>query len=898
MRRKNLRNLLFIVALVISSVMILSYQDIDLPGESFDRGGDGPLGLVLGLDLRGGTHLIYQAERPVNIDITFEKSHSESDIREAFKGIGFDTLNISLFDQKEFSISVPGLKPAEIDSFIEGLESELGELVDYGHKNEYRTRLQLKVVDLPNVETVEAVLTNLGYKGVEVASLQEQIFTVKGMPYLDQDAETDLENALGELYKLDDLFLASEDDSDEVQSLIFFEGFPDEGIVRDVLDSLDYKGSTVISHGGNNIVAIIKMVDASEHSQLENDVQGEIVGIQAVEAMNVDTALMDLVFAESEEQTEVETVLVYLGHPESIVTESRATGYGIDIPSITDEKSLTLETELTQILGTVGQIQIQREEPTPERMDGVVDTIQRRVDAFGITEPVIQRFGEDRVLVQMPGAGDTNIEVVFQDSVAEVQLQEGLSTIGLDQAKIVRLNDQPVVNGVLMDIPGLSEDSSEEIRVGLGDLVGELREYSFNPSTGRIRTVYLESVDLDKIKSVMGDLGYDDVSYTQPLGSSFRIRIPSLRADEQGELKSKLAFNVHAVQSFELSGGVEEAKALIGQTAQLVIKERTCLNSDCSQFSDRESVGRSGESLTGSNLSSAYPSTHPTTGLPIVNFVFDNTGTRIFRELTAGIAGNNAKCIAYILDGETIICPIARQAIIGGAGYIEGDNITFDSARTLSIQLESGSLPVSLDLVRESTVDSLLGNESLKASLKAGLVGLGLILLFMIAYYRIPGLIAASSLMIYAAILLALFKMLPVTLTMSGLAGLILSIGMAVDANILIFERLKEELRTGRSLMSSIDIGFRRSWTAIRDSNISTFITCGILFYFGRELGEPRITGFAIVLFLGVGLSMFTALNVSRTLLHLVAFAWGSRGSGMFTPEGRRASSNVDRGGM
>lgn len=898
MRRKNLRNLLFIVALVISSVMILSYQDIDLPGESFDRGGDGPLGLVLGLDLRGGTHLIYQAERPVNIDITFGESHSESDIREAFKGIGFDTLNISLFDQKEFSISVPGLKPAEIDSFIEGLESELGELVDYGHKNEYRTRLQLKVVDLPNVETVEAVLTNLGYKGVEVASLQEQIFTVKGMPYLDQDAETDLENALGELYKLDDLFLASEDDSDEVQSLIFFEGFPDEGIVRDVLDSLDYKGSTVISHGGNNIVAIIKMVDASEHSQLENDVQGEIVGIQAVEAMNVDTALMDLVFAESEEQTEVETVLVYLGHPESIVTESRATGYGIDIPSITDEKSLTLETELTQILGTVGQIQIQREEPTPERMDGVVDTIQRRVDAFGITEPVIQRFGEDRVLVQMPGAGDTNIEVVFQDSVAEVQLQEGLSTIGLDQAKIVRLNDQPVVNGVLMGIPGLSEDSSEEIRVGLGDLVGELREYSFNPSTGRIRTVYLESVDLDKIKSVMGDLGYDDVSYTQPLGSSFRIRIPSLRADEQGELKSKLAFNVHAVQSFELSGGVEEAKALIGQTAQLVIKERTCLNSDCSQFSDRESVGRSGESLTGSNLSSAYPSTHPTTGLPIVNFVFDNTGTRIFRELTAGIAGNNAKCIAYILDGETIICPIARQAIIGGAGYIEGDNITFDSARTLSIQLESGSLPVSLDLVRESTVDSLLGNESLKASLKAGLVGLGLILLFMIAYYRIPGLIAASSLMIYAAILLALFKMLPVTLTMSGLAGLILSIGMAVDANILIFERLKEELRTGRSLMSSIDIGFRRSWTAIRDSNISTFITCGILFYFGRELGEPRITGFAIVLFLGVGLSMFTALNVSRTLLHLVAFAWGSRGSGMFTPEGRRASSNVDRGGM
>ena len=877
--------------------MILSYHDIDLPGESFDRGGDGPLGLILGLDLKGGTHLIYQAERPVNIDITFEDSHSESEIRKVFKEIGFDTLNISLFDQKEFSISVPGLSATQVDSFVEGLESELGELVNYQHQSEYRTRLQLEIVDLPSVETVEDVLTNLGYEGIEVASLQKQIFTVKGIPSLDEDAESEMKDALGKLYELDDLFIASDDVSDEVQSLIFFESFPDEGAVREVLDSLDYQGATVVAYGGNNIVAIIEMVDASEHPRLAKDIQEKVVGIQDITATNIDTALMDLVFAESEEQSEVETVLVYLGHPESIVTESRATGYVIDIPSITDEKSLTLKDDISQALGQVERIQVRREDPTSERMDGVVDTIKRRVDAFGITEPVIQRFGEDRVLVQMPGAGDTNIEVVFKGSVSEDRLQQVLSDLGLDKATTLRLDDQPVMNGFLINIPGLSDDSIEEIRIELKDAFGDIEFFTFDSITGRMRVVYLEPVTIDEMISTMSNLGYDDLSFGQPLGSSFRIRISSLGVDEQEQLQSQLDDIEMPVQAFEVSGGVEAAKALIGQTAQLVIKERTCLNSDCSQFSDREAVGRSGESLTGSNLSSAFPSTHPTTGLPIVNFVFDNTGAKIFRELTTAIAGNNAKCIAYILDGETIICPIARQAIVGGAGYIEGENITFDRARTLSIQLESGSLPVALDLVRESTVDSLLGKESLKASLKAGLVGFGLILVFMIVYYRIPGLVAASSLMIYAAILLSLFKMLPVTLTLSGLAGLILSIGMAVDANILIFERLKEELRTGRSLISSIDIGFRRSWPAIRDSNISTFITCGILFYFGRELGEPRITGFAVVLFLGVGLSMFTALVVSRTLLNLIALAWGRRGIGMFSPEGLRGSSNVDRGG-
>jgi preprotein translocase subunit SecD len=349
------------------------------------------------------------------------------------------------------------------------------------------------------------------------------------------------------------------------------------------------------------------------------------------------------------------------------------------------------------------------------------------------------------------------------------------------------------------------------------------------------------------------------------------------------------------VVDFEISGGAEGAKKLIGETAQLLFKERTCLNQDCSIFEDRAAVGNKGESLTGDNLSQAFGSTQQTTGEPIVNFVFDGDGTRVFRDLTTRIAGDPTKCISHFLDGEMILCPVVNQPIIAGSGFISG-NFTLSEVRTLSIQLQSGSLPIALELVRESTVDSLLGDESLKGSLKAAAVGFGLIGLFMLLYYRIPGIVSSVALLSYGLMLLAVFKMIPVTLTLSGLAGLVLSIGMAVDANILIFERLKEELRSGRSLMSAIEIGFRRAWPAIRDSNISTLITCGILFFFGRELGEPRITGFAVTLAIGVSLSMFTAIVVTRALLTFLVYTPLGTRLRFYSPEGLKGVTNNGMG--
>jgi preprotein translocase subunit SecD len=231
-----------------------------------------------------------------------------------------------------------------------------------------------------------------------------------------------------------------------------------------------------------------------------------------------------------------------------------------------------------------------------------------------------------------------------------------------------------------------------------------------------------------------------------------------------------------------------------------------------------------------------------------------------------------------------LLAPVARAWIRDGRTQISG-NFTRERARTLSIQLESGRLPVPLKLIQESDVDALLGSESLRNSLIAGLVGLGLVMVFVIVYYRMAGVVAAFALVFYAIIVLAIFKLIPITLELAHVGGFILSIGMAVDANILIFERMKEEVRIGRTLASSMEVGFNRAWPAIRDSNISTMITCLVLLWFGDRLGGGLVTGVAISLFIGVAVSMFTALVVSRNLLQLMAWVGLGGRINLFTPE-------------
>jgi len=249
------------------------------------------------------------------------------------------------------------------------------------------------------------------------------------------------------------------------------------------------------------------------------------------------------------------------------------------------------------------------------------------------------------------------------------------------------------------------------------------------------------------------------------------------------------------------------------------------------------------------------------TNKPEVNLQFDDEGAKLFEEITSKNVG---KRIAIYLDGQPISAPNVQEAITGGKARITG-TFSLEEAKLLVQRLNAGALPVPIKLINQETVGASLGEISLKQSLFAGLIGLLAVAVFMILWYRLPGLLAVFALFIYTAIVLAIFKLISVTLTLAGIAGFILSIGMAVDANILIFERTREELRAGKSLGGAIEEGFKRAWSSIRDSNVSSLITCLILFW----LGTSVIKGFALTLAIGILVSMFSSISVTRTFLRL-----------------------------
>ncbi len=276
--------------------------------------------------------------------------------------------------------------------------------------------------------------------------------------------------------------------------------------------------------------------------------------------------------------------------------------------------------------------------------------------------------------------------------------------------------------------------------------------------------------------------------------------------------------------------------------------------------------------LTGKHLKRVEV-TFDKVGTPGIAFELDAEGAEIFAQHTANNVG---KVLAIVLDKHVISSPHINTTIPDGRGEITG-KFTVEEARTMVMQLRYGALPVPLRVMDTRAVGPTLGQDSVDRSMRAGIIGLSAVLLFMLIYYRLPGLLADLALIIYALVTLALFKTIPVTLTLPGIAGFLLSVGMAVDANILIFERMREELRQGRTLQRAITAGFRRAWTSILDSNISTWITCAILWFFGNSFGASVIKGFAITLTLGVLVSMFTAVLVTRTLLSAAFALFGEK---------------------
>jgi preprotein translocase subunit SecD len=307
----------------------------------------------------------------------------------------------------------------------------------------------------------------------------------------------------------------------------------------------------------------------------------------------------------------------------------------------------------------------------------------------------------------------------------------------------------------------------------------------------------------------------------------------------------------------------ESVRRLVGQTGKLdfVPVTENCPNPIDGQPID---LTRCPPLFSGDQIASATIGTDQT-GAIAVDFTLKSEGARLFGEWTTNNVGRQ---FAIVLDGVVVSAPVVQSPITGGRGQITGGGPGFTprEAQDLVTVLRFGSLPFPVEELSTEQISATLGEEFLNRSLLAAVIGIGLVFTFMVVHYRLPGLIAGGALLYYAVVVLAIFRLIPVTLTLAGIAGFVLSVGMAVDANILIFERMKEEIRVGKTLPAAIEAGFNRAWNSIFDSNVSSLITAAILYWFGSS----TIRGFALVLIIGVLVSMFTAITVTRTVLRFI----------------------------
>jgi len=351
----------------------------------------------------------------------------------------------------------------------------------------------------------------------------------------------------------------------------------------------------------------------------------------------------------------------------------------------------------------------------------------------------------------------------------------------------------------------------------------------------------------------------------------FGVAEPSIRVERSGfsnQGEERLIVDLPGITD------VTEAIEMIGQTPMLDFRvENPDYLQESSNGIKEVKVDENGElnlsvnlspytktELTGRYLDKAVLEFNQTTGEAVVGLQFNNEGAELFKQITTENVG---KTVAIYLDGEPLTTPVVNEPITDGKAQISG-NFTATEAKTLVGRLNSGALPVPITLISTQTIGPSLGQEATSAGVKAAIIGFLAIALFLIIWYRLPGLIAAISLSIYVVIMLAIFKIVPVTLTAAGIAGFIISIGIAVDANVLIFERIKEELRSGDGVGDSIHHGFKRAWLSVRDSNISSIITAIILYAFGTTL----IKGFALIFLIGVVVSLISAISITRLFLY------------------------------
>ncbi len=445
-------------------------------------------------------------------------------------------------------------------------------------------------------------------------------------------------------------------------------------------------------------------------------------------------------------------------------------------------------------------------------MERALTIIQKRIDKYGVTEPVIQSQGTERIIIQLPGFTDIETAKSLVEQTGFLEFRE----VELDNT------GQPVYLSDYLQMDPLQFIDGTEIedRIFIAEIPGE------------------EAIEYLTVGFLVQDEN----------GINFR--------DASGEPT-----------------------------------DNTSLQAYANSLSWIRARGDDGTPLTGNLLSDAAAGIDRSKVIPkyIISIEFNSEGAVVFDDIASRLypSGSNDLLqgrVGILIDDSMLSAPYIRQSHYGGTGQIEG-NFTLEKAAELANLLKSGALPMPLKKppIYQERVSATLGKNFIDMSWTAGIIGVVLVMAFMILYYRIPGLLASLALLFYVVLVLMLFKEIPVTLSLAGLGGFILSIGMAVDANVLIFERMKEELRTGRTLSAAVEAGFNRAWSAIRDSNITTIIVCIILYWLGSSIvASAPVMGFALTLGLGVLISMLTAIIVTRTLLRLVVSSPLSRRTALF----------------
>ncbi|MFH1662008.1 MAG: protein translocase subunit SecD [Candidatus Falkowbacteria bacterium] len=572
-------------------------------------------------------------------------------------------------------------------------------------------------------------------------------------------------------------------------------------------------------------------------------------------------------------------------------------------------------------------------------VEGARDVIERRVNVFGVSEPIVQvnktTNGDYRVIVELAGVQDVKeaIQMIGETPLLEFKEEdhsireltdeekEELKNYNIEAekqaeeilGKVLSGGDFSVLAGEDGDLGWITEKDNQEIfalaeKIEIGKTSKDLEKTSdgyeiikvedkrskTNPfnnekeleikaehllicfeGTISCKEVLSKEDAYDKIKKLKEQATPENFSKLAKENSTepgAEERGGSLGWFRKGDMVEQFDEAVFSQEVGTISDIVETdfGYHLIHKQEEREIQEYNIKHIFVNTKTEDDIIGPHSDwantELTGKNLERATVQFNPNDNSPEVSLEFDDEGSNLFAEITDRNVG---KKVAIFLDSYPISIPTVNEKITGGRAVISG-NFNIKEAKLLAQRLNAGALPVPINLINQQTVGASLGHESVANSLKAGMIGLILVAIFMILFYRLPGLVSVFSLAIYGLLVLAVFKLWPVTLTLSGLAGFILSIGMAVDANVLIFERLKEELRAGKPIANAIDEGFMRAWPSIRDGNISTLITCFILIQFSTSV----VKGFAITLGLGVMISMFSAIVITRSFLRLIAGRW------------------------